>query len=230
MGGTCGEELVSNETPPKAHRGQFIPGFLISKFIYYLCYKIITQFPNMLFFYLKSLHIIFVVTWFAGLFYIVRLFIYDVEASAKDEPVRGILQTQFRIMEKRLWYGITWPSMVLAILFGSWIVYVNPWFLSQSFFLLKLAFVAGLVVYHFICHRIFKKLQNNEPSMSAGGLRMWNELATLFLVSIVFIIVLRNTLSFLWGIAGLVLFAALLMAAIRVYKIIREKSPVKQAE
>ena len=70
--------------------------------------------------YLKALHIIFVVTWFAGLFYIVRLFIYHSEAESKPEPERSILQKQYKLMEKRLWYGITWPSMILTITFGSW--------------------------------------------------------------------------------------------------------------
>ncbi|MDR9488704.1 CopD family protein, partial [Salibacter sp.] len=70
--------------------------------------------------YIKALHIIFVVTWFAGLFYIVRLFIYHTEAEQRSEPEKSILQSQFRLMEKRLWYGITWPSAVLTMIFGIW--------------------------------------------------------------------------------------------------------------
>ena len=73
-----------------------------------------------LFKYVLSLHIIFIVTWFAGLFYIVRLFIYHTEAEAKPEPEKSILQNQYKIMEKRLWYGITWPSLVLTLIFGPW--------------------------------------------------------------------------------------------------------------
>ena len=73
------------------------------------------------FLYLKALHIIFVVTWFAGLFYIVRLFIYQTEAAQKPEPAREILQTQYKLMSKRLWYIITWPSAILASIFAFWI-------------------------------------------------------------------------------------------------------------
>ena len=69
--------------------------------------------------YLKSLHIIFVITWFAGMFYIVRLFIYNTEANEKAEPERSILQRQFNIMIKRLWLGITWPSAIVVLLRGS---------------------------------------------------------------------------------------------------------------
>ena len=67
-----------------------------------------------MFLYIKALHIIFIVTWFSGLFYIVRLFIYNTEAGQKAEPEKSILQRQFSIMIKRLWLGITWPSAVLT--------------------------------------------------------------------------------------------------------------------
>ena len=75
--------------------------------------------------YALALHIIFVVTWFAGLFYIVRLFIYHTEAEQKAEPEKSILQTQYKLMEKRLWYGITWPSMILTLIFGPWVMSYN---------------------------------------------------------------------------------------------------------
>jgi len=71
------------------------------------------------YFYLKALHIIFIVTWFAGLFYIVRLFIYHTEAQDEEEVARIILQKQYKIMSKRLWYGITWPSAILTAILGE---------------------------------------------------------------------------------------------------------------
>src|SRR6476661_6146732 len=77
--------------------------------------------------YIKALHIIFVVTWFSGLFYIVRLFIYTTEANEKPEPERTILIKQFQIMMKRLWYGITWPSAVLTLLFGLYTLFYGNW-------------------------------------------------------------------------------------------------------
>jgi putative membrane protein len=163
-----------------------------------------------------------VVTWFAGLFYILRLFIYFAEAAEKPEPEKSILQKQLKLMEKRLWYGITWPSAVLTLIFGSWMLHlygsVPPWLM------VKIGFVLGLFLYHFSCHRIFKQHQRDEVKYTPTQLRIWNEVATLFLVSIVFLVVLKNSVDFLWGILGLVLFAAMLMLAIRIYKKLRTRS------
>src|SRR5437660_9349628 len=77
--------------------------------------------------YIKSLHIIFVVTWFSGLFYIVRLFIYATEANDKPEPDRSVLVKQFLVMMRRLWYGITWPSAVLTLIFGLYTLFYGNW-------------------------------------------------------------------------------------------------------
>ena len=177
----------------------------------------------MSFFYIKALHIIFVVTWFAGLFYIVRLFIYFAEAQEKPEPERSILQNQFRIMQKRLWYGITWPSAILTLIFGfSIVVTLRLYDPFPDWLVWKLAFVVGLYVYHFLCHRIFKQQQQGIIRYSSTQLRIWNEVATVFLIAIVFLVVLKNALSMVWGIVGLLLFSALLMLAIRIYKRVRE--------
>jgi putative membrane protein len=173
--------------------------------------------------YFKALHIIFIVTWFAGLFYIVRLFIYHTEANDKPEPEKSILQSQFKIMSKRLWYGITWPSMVLTLIAGGSILWVVPEFLSQGYFILKLCFVGGLILYHFQCHMIFKQLQNDVVKSTSFKLRLWNELATVFLVAIVFLIVLKSNTGFIWGMLGLIIFSATLMLAIQIYKRNREK-------
>src|ERR1035441_1745460 len=88
------------------------------------------------FLYLKATHIVFVVTWFAGLFYIPRLFIYHTEAQEKPEPEKTILSNQFKIMTKRLWYGITWPSMVLTYILGFSVASCNAslYFSSGWFF------------------------------------------------------------------------------------------------
>ena len=77
--------------------------------------------------YLKALHIIFIVTWFAGMFYIVRLFIYNTEAAGKAEPERGILQGQFSVMIRRLWFGITWPSAILTLILGPVVMLSGGW-------------------------------------------------------------------------------------------------------
>lgn len=176
-----------------------------------------------IFSYLKALHIIFVVTWFAGLFYIVRLFIYHTEANSKAEPEKSILIHQYKIMQKRLWYGITWPSMIITLILGGCMLWQNSAFLLQAYFILKLCFVGGLVLYHLQCHVMFKQLQRDVVKSTSFKLRMWNELATLFLVAIVFLIVLKSNTGFIWGMLGLVVFAVTLMLAIKIYKKSRDK-------
>jgi len=179
--------------------------------------------------YLLALHIIFVVTWFAGLFYIVRLFIYHAEADKMEEPSKSILQKQYKLMEKRLWYGITWPSMILTGIFGGWIVWEIPsWYLPQAYFILKLCFVGGLVLYHMECHVMFKNLQKDVVKYSSFKLRLWNEVATIFLFSIVFLIVLKSNTGFVYGIIGLLIFSGTLLLAIKLYKKSREKKENKE--
>ena len=182
--------------------------------------------------YALALHIIFIVTWFAGLFYIVRLFIYHTEAEQKAEPEKSILQTQYKLMEKRLWYGITWPSMILTLIFGPSLLFLHPLpfetYLFQVYFILKLCFVAGLILYHLQCHVIFKQLQNDIIKSTSFKLRLWNEVATVFLVAIVFLIVLKSNTGFVWGMLGLIIFSATLFLGIKIYKKSRiEKIEVK---
>src|SRR3990167_9450895 len=136
-----------------------------------------------LFKYALALHIIFIVTWFAGLFYSVRLFVYHAETADKNEPEQTILRQQYRIMEKRLWYGITWPSMVITLILGSWLALQNfSHYLEQPWFILKMCFVAALVLYHLQCHFLFEKFQKTDIAWSSFRLRIWNEVATLLLV------------------------------------------------
>jgi len=185
----------------------------------------------MLTLYLTALHIIFVVTWFSGLFYMVRLFIYHVEAEKKEENERNILQTQYKLMEKRLWYIITWPSMILVIITGTWLAL--PYFAelgSYSWLILKIALVLGLILYHLQCGIIFKQLQNNIIKLTSFKLRLWNEVATLFLFSIVFVIVLKDALDWIWGVIGLVLLALLSMLAAKSYRAKRKKSESMQGQ
>ena len=173
--------------------------------------------------YLKSLHIIFVVTWFAGLFYIVRLFIYYKEAEDKQEPDQSILKDQYLLMSKRLWYMITWPSAVLASIFGFWLIYLNPAWLDMSWMLIKLAFVALLFAYHGSCQYYINKMVGDENLPSSNFLRLWNEVATLVLFAVVFLAVLKNSINWIWGVVGIILFGILLMIGIRFYKKVRAK-------
>ena len=118
--------------------------------------------------YIKSLHLIFVITWFAGLFYIVRLFVYQIEASQKPSPEREILQKQYKIMTYRLWYIITWPSMILAIGFALWLMVLMPAWAYQSWMQVKLGFVFLLICYHVKCHLIYLELQRDEVKYSSN--------------------------------------------------------------
>lgn len=173
-----------------------------------------------MYFYVKALHIIFVVTWFSGLFYIVRLFVYSAEANEKSEPERSILLKQFGIMQKRLWYGITWPSAILTLIFGTWmgILYGS----LPAWLLVKLFFVAGLFVYHLSLHSIFRQQQKENFKWTSQKLRMWNELATVFLLCIVMLAVVKQLLSVAWAIGVLIIFVILLLAAIKIYKRFRK--------
>jgi putative membrane protein len=171
------------------------------------------------YFYIKALHIIFVVTWFSGLFYIVRLFVYKAEANEKSEPERSILLNQFGVMQKRLWYGITWPSAVLTLIFGTWmgILYGS----LPAWLLVKLFFVLGLFIYHISLHIIFKQQQNGNFKWTSQQLRMWNEVATIFLLAIVMLAVVKQLLSVAWAIGVLVAVGVLLFVAIKIYKRMR---------
>ena len=166
--------------------------------------------------YIKALHIIFIVTWFSGLFYIVRLFIYHAEADQRPEPERTILQGQFRLMIKRLWYGITWPSAILTLLFGPWML----WMMGSIpvWLWIKISFVGGLYIYHFSLQIIFRQQMKGIFRYTSQQLRVWNEVATIFLVAIVMLVVVKENMSWAWGLTGLLLLVAVLLGAIRLYK------------
>jgi putative membrane protein len=177
----------------------------------------------MTFLYLKAVHIIFIVTWFAGLFYMPRLFIYMTEAHEKPEPEKSILIKQFKIMSSRLWYGITWPSAIITLIMGTSLLVNQPHWLQFGFMHVKLTLVFLLYVYHFSLQHIFNLLKRNIVKYSSQQLRLWNEVATLFLISIVFIIELQSALNMLWGLAGLMGVIILIFAGIRIYKKIRNE-------
>jgi len=170
----------------------------------------------MTYFYIKALHIIFIVTWFAGLFYMVRLFVYSAEANEKSEPERSILLKQFAVMHKRLWYGITWPSAILTLIFGTWIgiIYGS----LPTWLLVKLIFVLGLFLYQLSLQSIFNQQQKENFKWTSQRLRMWNEVATLFLIAIVMLAVVKELLSLVWGVGVLAAVTLLLLLAIKIYK------------
>ena len=173
--------------------------------------------------YLKSLHLIFVITWFAGLFYIVRLFVYQIEAAAKPSPEKEILQKQFKIMSYRLWYIITWPSAVLASIFAFSLLYLNQGLIKLDYMQVKFGFVFALYLYHLKCHQMFKQLQNDEVKYTTNFMRLWNEGATIILFAVVFLIIVQSAINWIYGVIGIVLFSVLIMLGFKFYKRIRER-------
>ena len=177
--------------------------------------------------YLKALHIIFVVTWFAGLFYMPRLFIYATEANTLADTERKILQQQFSIMQKRLWYGITWPSAVITLIFGLCVLFNGGWHhtlfvAAGKWLLVKLVFVLFLYAYHWSLHKIFLQEKKGIYQYTSQQLRAWNEVATIFLFAIVMLAVVKESMGLVWGLGGLLALITVLFAAIRIYKRLRK--------
>lgn len=171
--------------------------------------------------YIKALHLIFVITWFAGLFYIPRLFIYHIEASKKTKQEADILVPQLKIMAKRLWYIITWPSAILCIIFAFWLLLLIPSWIAQSWMQIKLTFVVLLIVYHLKTHQIFLKLQKDKIVYTSMFMRIWNEGATLLLFAIVFLVILKDSFHWVFGLLGILGLGVILVLGVRLYKKIR---------
>lgn len=155
-----------------------------------------------------------------------RLFIYNTEVESKSGEVKDALREQFGIMMKRLWYGITWPSAILTLILGPWVMIYNHWYTvvfedAGKWLLIKLMFVMGLYAYHFSLQKIINQQLKGQFKYSSQQLRIWNEVATIFLIAIVILASVKQSMSFVWGLAGLVLFILLLMSAIKIYKLIR---------
>ncbi|MCY1508702.1 hypothetical protein D9M68_430210 [compost metagenome] len=176
--------------------------------------------------YILAIHIIFVVSWMAGLFYGVRLFIYHTEANDKPEPERSILMREYAKITSRLWNIITTPAMIFTVLAGLLMLYITPAWLSQPWMHVKLLFVAALLTYHFICQRIMKQLRAGVFKWSSTRLRLWNEVATILLVAIVFTVILKSAIDWMYGLIGLILFSMVIMLAVKMYKRYREKNGI----
>lgn len=170
----------------------------------------------------KCIHIIFVVSYFAGLFYMVRLFIYHTEALEKEEPERSILHKQFSFMEERLWNIITVPALILMVLSGIYMFYAMQWvYFTQGWMHVKLLFIAFLLWYHYYSWRIMKRLQAGQTSLTSVQLRMLNEVATIILFVVVFAVVLRGYFIAYWY-ASLLAFVAMGVLIMLVVKLVNK--------
>ncbi|EAR10925.1 protoporphyrinogen oxidase HemJ [Reinekea blandensis] len=139
----------------------------------------------MLYLWIKALHIIFVINWFAGIFYLPRLFVYH--AMAEDKPSKE----RFKIMERKLYRGIMTPSMVLALVFGIWMLFLIPGYLSAGWMHAKLLFVVAVVVYHFWCGRILRQFRDDKNERSHVWFRWFNEAPVIALFAIVIFVVVK---------------------------------------
>jgi len=168
----------------------------------------------MAYYWFKAFHLIGIVVWFSGLFYLVRLFIYHVEASEQPEPAQTILKNQYQLMEKRLYNIITTPGMVLTVAMAIGLLTREPQVLHDRWLHIKLLFVAALVVYHFYCGRLIKQLAIGECRWGSQQLRALNEAPTVLLLAIVLLAVFKNNLPTditAWLILGMIVaFAAII--------------------
>ncbi|MCH2195698.1 CopD family protein [Kordia sp.] len=175
--------------------------------------------------YIKALHLIFVVSWFAALFYLPRLFVYQIEAFHKPSPEKEILGKQLKIMAKRLWFIIGWPSSILATFFGVLLLVANSSLLQLGWMHVKLAFIVLLWIYHLKSHQMYKQLQLDDVRYSSTFMRLWNEGATLILFAVIFLVILKSSINWIFGVIGIFVLGILLMLGFKLYKRIREKNP-----
>lgn len=176
----------------------------------------------MAYLYIKALHIIFVVSWFSGLFIMVRYFVYHSEALLQLEPKKSILHEEYVKNEKLLYNIITTPAMVLTLVTGFSMIYLNQNLLHQTWFITKLCFLVGLIGYHFHCGFIMRKFKAGISIWPSFKYRLWNEVATLFLVAIVFIVTLKNFINWVYGTVGFIAFAVFIMLIVKLVKRLKE--------
>jgi putative membrane protein len=130
----------------------------------------------------KAFHIVFVVTWFSGMFYLPRLFVYH--AMTEDQTGKD----RFKVMERKLYRGIMTPSAVLTVVFGLWLIWLTPGWLQQGWLHVKLALVALLIVYHVYCGKLLRDFRDERNTRSHVWYRVFNELPVLALVAIVILV------------------------------------------
>ena len=167
--------------------------------------------PPQAYLWFKTLHIVGVVVWFAGLFYLVRLFIYHREAEELESGLRQAFEAQYGLMERRLANIITTPGMVVTVVCAAGLLSVNPAWLQEGWMHAKLALVAALLAYHAFCYRLMGQLQRQDCHWNGKQLRALNELPTLLLVLVVMLVVFKNqfpTGAATWFVVALVVFMA----------------------
>ncbi|WP_052128232.1 protoporphyrinogen oxidase HemJ [Neosynechococcus sphagnicola] len=161
----------------------------------------------MTYYWFKAFHLVGIVVWFAGLFYLVRLFVYHVEAQERPEPAQSILKEQYQLMEKRLYNLITTPGMVLTVAMAVGLLITEPEVLHDIWLQVKLALVVLLIAYHHYCGRLMKQLAVDQCHWSGQQMRWLNEVPTVLLVMIVLLAIFKNSLPTditAWGMVAMI--------------------------
>lgn len=184
----------------------------------------------MAYYWFKAFHLIGVVVWFAGLFYLVRLFVYHAEANQEPEPAQSILKKQYELMELRLYNIITTPGMIVTVVMAIGLISTEPEILKSGWLHIKLAMVLLLIGYHHYCKRLMKQLAKGECQWTGQQFRALNEAPTVLLVVIVLLAVFKNNLPLdltTWLIAALVISMAV---SIQLYAKKRRQNREKLAQ
>ncbi len=171
----------------------------------------------------KALHIIGFVAWFAGLFYLVRIFVYHSEAKKLPKVEKDILIQQYRIMEGRVYSIIATPAMVFTIICGVGMLVINPVYLTFGWMQIKLVFLGLLIAYHFYCKKITDELALGTNVNTSTQFRLLNEVPTLILIAIVLLAVFRSQRNSYYIFGALFILAILFYIIVKKYKTYREK-------
>ncbi|MBK8499902.1 MAG: CopD family protein [Flavobacteriales bacterium] len=164
--------------------------------------------------FVKALHLIAMVTYFAGTFHMVRVFVAHREALGKAEPDRGILHKQFSLLERRALYYLISPSLLLLIVLGIWMLAQQPALLKQPFMHAKLGVVALLIGYHALMHRVYAQLKRAEVRWSALQLQLFAQGPTVLLFTLVVLVIMRDRLGWVWGSMGLLVVGGVIAYAV----------------
>ena len=174
----------------------------------------------MLYTILKAVHIIFMVSYFAGIFYLVRLFVYYKDTDEFEETKRNILREQYVFMARRLWNIITVPAGIIMLGTGLTLIFLNDGLMKTPWFHLKLTFLLGLAMYHYWCWKKvlqIKKLEGNVLPIKNIKLRQANEIATFLLFLVVFTVILTSSIIEYWWqlIVGFFVLVLLIMTTVK---------------
>jgi putative membrane protein len=163
---------------------------------------------------LKAAHLVATVFFFAGTIHIVRLFVAHRAALARWEPDRTILTDEFGAMERRALFWLNWPALMVALLLGGWMLVRAPGLLKLPFVQVGMGMYAAVVGYHFSVHRIYVHLQQGTLRWPAFKLQLWSQGASMLLLALILLALMRDRLTWTWGVLGLMVVGGIVMYVI----------------